>query len=127
MKEPVWIDRRVVIAVHELVLAEHGGAAGIRDEALLDSALARPRNLFSYEQRDLADLAAAYVVGIVRNHPFVDGNKRTGFMAGYIFLARNGPRLKASEAEAAKVVFDLAAGRLTETAFAVWFRARTKR
>ena len=126
MKEPVWIDRRVVIAVHELLLSEHGGALGVRDETLLDSALARPRHLFAYEQADLTDLAAAYVGGIVRNHPFVDGSKRTGFMTGYIFLARNGLRLKASETEAAKMVFDLAAGTLTETEFTVWLGTRVK-
>lgn len=127
MKEPIWIERRVVIALHGRLLAEHGGPPGLRDEALLDSALARPRQLFSYKTLDLSDMAAAYVAGIVRNHPFLDGNKRTGFMTGYVFLGRNGLRLNAPESEAAKIVLDLAAGMLLEGVFADWLRAHTKR
>jgi death-on-curing protein len=127
VKEPVWIERRVVIALHERLLAEHGGAEGIRDEGLLDSALARPRQMFSYGECDLADLAAAYVSGIVRNHPFVDGNKRTAFMTGYVFLGRNGRRLEAGEPEAARMVLDLAASTLSEPGFAAWLRTHVKR
>jgi len=127
VKEPVWIERRVVIALLERLLAEHGGAQGIRDEGLLDSALARPRQIFSYEKPDLPDLAAAYVSGIVRNHPFVDGNKRTAFMTGYVFLGRNGLRLDARETEATTMVMDLAASTLPESGFAVWLRTHVKR
>lgn len=97
MKEPVWIDRDVVLAIHDALLFELGGATGFRDETLLDSALARPQNLFLYKSPDLFALAAAYIFGIVRNHPFVDGNKRTGFVVGGIFLERNGKVLMASE------------------------------
>ena len=127
MKEPVWIEPRVVIALHERLLAEHGGAQGIRDEGLLDSALARPRQLFSYEKPGLPDLAAAYVSGIVQNHTFVDGNKRTAFMTGYVFLGRNRLFLDAREPEAATMVFDLAAGTLPESDFAAWLRTHVKR
>jgi death on curing protein len=127
VKEPVWIERRAVIAIQESLLAEHGGSEGIRDEGLLDSALARPRQLFSYEQRDLPYLAATYVGGIIRNHPFLDGNKRTAFMTGYVFLSRNGLHLKASEAEAARIVLDLAASILRESGFAAWLRSHIKR
>lgn len=121
---PLWVERRVVLAIYEQLLAEHGGAAGVRDEGLLDSALARSRQLLAYgDDPDLADLAAAYAAGIVRNHPFVDGNKRAGFMTAYVFLARNGRPLAASEAEAVQAVLDLAAGAMDETAFAAWLRA----
>ncbi len=122
MNEPVWILRQVVESLHESLLVEHGGAAGLRDEGLLESALARPRQIFAYAEPDLAELAAAYAAGIVRNHPFVDGNKRTGFMTAYIFLARNGLRLTAPEAEAAQAVLELAAGTIDETGFTAWLR-----
>lgn len=97
MKEPIWIETYVVLAMHDRLLAEHGGPSGLRDSGLLESALARPRQLLTYDQPDLAALAASYVVGIIRNHPFVDGNKRTGFMTGYVFQARNDLQLTASE------------------------------
>lgn len=115
------------MAIHERLLADHGGPEGLRDQGLLDSALARPLQLFTYEQRDLPDLATAYVAGIVRNHPFVDGNKRTGFLTGYVFLARNRMRLDAQEAEATQMVLDLAAGTLPEPGFAAWIRTHLKR
>jgi death-on-curing protein len=127
VKEPVWIERRVVIALHQRLLAEHGGAQGVREEALLDSALARPRQLFSYEKPDLPDLAAAYVSGIVRNHPFTDGSKRTAFMTGYVFLGRNGLTLEAREAQAATMVLDLAPSTLSESGFAAWLRTHVRR
>lgn len=126
MKEPVWVEQRVVLAMHDRLLAEHGGSAGIRDEGLLESALARPRQLFAYSDPDLVTLAAAYVAGIVRNHPFVDGNKRTGFMTGYVFLARNGLQLIVLEAEATQAVLSLAAGKINEEAFAGWIRDNTE-
>lgn len=91
----VWIPRTLIDALHDRVLAEHGGSTGLCDEGLLESALARPLRRAAYGNRDLCDLAASYAAGIVRNHPFVDGNKRTAFMAAYVFLARNGRRLTA--------------------------------
>jgi death-on-curing protein len=92
-REPVWLDKRAVLATHHMLLAEFGGSPGLRDETLLDSALARPRNRRAYEAADIVSLAASYAAGIVGNHPFIDGNKRTGFMAAYIFLERNGMEL----------------------------------
>lgn len=99
----------------------------MRDAGLLESALARPRQIFAYSDCDLIQLAAAYVTGILRNHPFVDGNKRTGFMTGYVFLERNGFHFTASEAEAAQAVLELAAGTIDETGFALFLRDHVKR
>jgi death-on-curing protein len=112
--------------VHDAQLAEHGGAAGIRDPGLLQSALTRPRNLHAYGETDLCRLAAAYASGIVRNHPFVDGNKRTAFLAAYVFLGLNGLDLGADEAVAATTMLALASGEMEETAFADWLRAHTR-
>jgi death on curing protein len=127
MKEPAWVAESVVLAMHERLIAEHGGASGIRDRGLLESALARPRQIFAYgASPDLAELATAYAGGIVRNHPFVDGNKRTGFMTAYVFLARNGLQLVANEAEATQAVLGLAAGDTDEASFADWLRATVK-
>lgn len=120
--KPVWVDPVVVLAMHGHLLAEHGGASEVRDATLLDSALARPQQLLAYGDPDLYDLAAAYASGIVRNHPFVDGNKRTAFMTAYVFLGRNGLRLSASEADAAQIVCALAANELGEAEFAAWLR-----
>ena len=114
--------RSVVIAAHLEQLAEHGGAAGIRDAGLLDSALARPENLVAYGDPDVAALAAAYGFGIVRNHPFVDGNKRAALIATELFLALNGFDLIVDDAECVLVVLALAAGELTEEEFAAWLR-----
>ncbi|MCP5116535.1 MAG: type II toxin-antitoxin system death-on-curing family toxin, partial [bacterium] len=105
--------------------ADHGGSAGIRDAALLDSALARPRHLYAYDEPDLPAMAASYAAAIIRNHPFIDGNKRTGFMTAYTFLARNGLELNASEADATQAVIALAASDLTEAQFARWLRDNT--
>jgi death on curing protein len=127
VKQPVWVARQTVEALHFTLLAEHGGAPGLRDAGLLESALARPRQIFAYSDCDLVELAAAYVAGIVRNHPFVDGNKRTGFMTGYVFLERNGLHFTASEAEAAQAVLELAAGTIDETGFALFLRDHVKR
>ncbi len=96
---PRWLEKRAVLAVHQMLLAEFGGFPGLREEGLLDSALARPQNLHAYESPGLAALAAAYAAGIVANRPFIDGNKRTGFMAAYMFLGRNALTLTAAEAE----------------------------
>lgn len=125
-RDPVWLDPKVIETVHDRLLAEHGGAAGVRDAGLLASALARPRNRAAYDEADLCALAAAYAAGIVGNHPFVDGNKRTAFMAAYTFLARNGLRLTAPDDKATHAVHALAAGEMTEDAFAAWLRTWTK-
>jgi len=122
MKEPIWIDRDVVLAIHDSLLHEFGGAPGFRDETLLDSALARPQNLFLCETPDLFALAAAYMFGIVRNHPFVDGNKRTGFVVGGIFLEVNGNILVASEEETTGIIFAFAEKKIKEEVLAVWLR-----
>ena len=127
MKQPLWVARQTVDGLHSDLLAEHGGAPGLRDEGLLESALARPRQIFAYSECDLPQLAAAYVAGIVKNHPFIDGNKRTGFMTGYVFLERNGLHFTASEAEAAQAVLELAAGTIDETGFALFLRDHVKR
>jgi death on curing protein len=125
-EDRVWIERAVILALHDRLLAAHGGLAGIRDEALLDSALARPRHLAAYGEPDLCALAAAYACGIARNHPFMDGNKRTAFLAAYVFLARNGRRLTAPEDAAAWTMMALAAGSLDEDALAQWLRDNTR-
>ena len=122
MSEPVWLDLPVALAIHALLLDEHGGAPGLRDQGLLESALARPRQRFAYGEPDLFALAAAYTAGIVRNHPFADGNKRAGFVVGVLFLELNGQTFRASEPEVARAVVDLAAGTIDEDAFALWLR-----
>ena len=123
--EPVWVARELVYLLHERLLAEHGGAPGLRDEGLLDSALARPRQIRAYGDPDLCALAAAYAYGLLQNHPSVDGNKRVAFIVAYVFLARNGRRLVASEAEATAMTIGLAAGLTDEKTFAAWLRDRT--
>lgn len=126
MKEPRWLGPVAILAIHERLLAEHGGMAGVRDPGLLQSALDRPQNAFAYEKPTVFDLAAAYAHGIAKNHPFIDGNKRTAFMAAYTFLAMNGFQLVASEANAVTAVLELASGGMTQEAFAVWLRQESK-
>jgi len=121
-----WIDKRALLLLHDESLAEHGGAAGLRDEGLLDSALARPSNLAAYGEPDAVDPAAAYGYGLAKNHPFVDGNKRAAFLAVGVFLAINGFRLRATQAEATVAVFALAAGEIDEMAFAAWLREHSQ-
>jgi death-on-curing protein len=123
--EPFWLSRQAIEIIHDEQLAEHGGAGGLRESGLLDSALARPQNLFAYGEGDLCALATAYVAGIVRNHPFVDGNKRTGFLAAYAFLDVNGLELDAPEAEAVVMTLGLASGEMPEQGFAAWLRDNT--
>ena len=118
-----WISQRALLLLHDESLAQHGGASGIRDEGLLESALARPKNLVAYGSPDLAELAASYAFGLAKNHPFIDGNKRAAFLAAGLFLALNGQQLVVPQAEATLMVLDLAAGEITETAFADWLRA----
>ena len=118
-----WISKRALLLLHDESLAQHGGASGIRDDGLLESALARPENLLAYGSPDLAELAASYAYGLAKNHPFVDGNKRAAFLATGLFLALNGQRLVVAQAEATVMVLDLAAGEITEAAFADWLRA----
>jgi death on curing protein len=123
VKEPVWIDERDALALHDRLLTAHGGAEGLRNENLLKSALARPQQHYAYaESPDLIDLATAYTAGIVRNHPFVDGNKRTGFVVGILFLELNGYRFTAGEEDAAHAVLELAAGKLDETGYSAFLR-----
>ncbi len=126
-KAPLWIEARDVLAIHGRLLALHGGASGLRDKPLLESALARPRQHYAYASVDVIDLAAIYCAGIVRNHPFVDGNKRTGFVLGTLFLELNRFRFTASEEDAAQTVLALAAGTLDETSYAAWLRENVKR
>jgi death-on-curing protein len=124
VKEPVWIEGRDALVIHDRLLALHGGAAGLRDDALLKSALARPQQHHAYsDSADIVDMAAVYTTGIVRNHPFVDGNKRTGFVIGVLFLELNGYRFVASEEAAAQAVLELAAGNMDETGYSAFLRA----
>jgi len=127
VREPLWIDEPDALAIHDRLLTLHGGSSGLRDHALLESALARARQHFAYAERaDVIDMATAYVAGIVRNHPFVDGNKRTGFVVGVLFLELNGHRFTASEEDATQAVLALAAGTLDERGFSIWFRNNSK-
>jgi death on curing protein len=127
MKQPEWILRDAVLALHEELLAEFGGSSGIRDEGLLESALARPENLFAYGNPSVFDLAASYGFGLVKNHPFVDGNKRIGFTVAVLFLEINGLRFQAAEADAVVRTLALAAGKMSEAAYAEWLKANSKR
>ncbi len=117
-----WIDTEIAHAIHDRQIAEHGGGSGVREAGLLDSALARPRNLAACGTPDAADLAAAYAFGVARNHPFVDGNKRTAWVLARIFLADNGHRLRATAVDAIRTMEALAAGKIDEAALAAWFR-----
>lgn len=122
--EPEWIPLSVALAIHERQLAEHGGGVGVRDEGLLDSALARPVNSWHYGEVDMAALAAAYAYGVARNHPFVDGNKRTAWVLARLFLRVNAVVLSFEPAEAIRIMIALAAGKVSEDALAGWFRER---
>lgn len=117
-----WIDRRALLLLHAESLAEHGGGEGLRDEGLLESALARAENLAAYRQPDFADLAASYGLGLAKNHPFVDGNKRAAFLAVGLFLYLNGYRLRASQAEATLTMIAVAGSEITEAEFSAWIR-----
>jgi death-on-curing protein len=126
-KEPLWIEERDVLAIHDRLLALHGGATGVRDRDLLESVLARPRQHHSYAKTsDVVEMAALYTAGIVRNHPFVDGNKRVGFVIGVLFLELHGFDFKASKADATQAVMALAAGTLDEAAYTAWLRENVR-
>ena len=127
MKEPYWLTRDECLALHDMMLAQYGGCSGLRDEGLLESALARPQQLHHYGSPNLAEMAAAYAAGIVNNHPFLDGNKRTGFMMGAGFLERNGCKFFASEADVVIRTLALAAGEMTEAGYAAWLKENSKR
>ena len=125
MPEPEWVGVETALAIHEEQIGEHGGGEGVRDRGLLESAMARPRNAWGYGVTDLCALAATLGHGIARNHPFVDGNKRTAFVVVETFLILNGAELGASDAESVVAMLDLAAGEMAEDEFADWLRAHT--
>ena len=125
MTEPDWISRELCIDMHERELARYGGLTGIRDEGLLDSALNRPRQLFSFGDPNIQQLAAAYAFGIARNHPFLDGNKRCALMAALFFLESNGYEFSGTSDEAIVFTLELAAGTMSEAAFCEWLTARS--
>src|SRR5438477_7364645 len=127
MKEPIWLNREDCLAIHEMMLAQHSGLAGVRDEGLLESALSKPQNLFAYRSPTLPEMAASYAAGIILNHPFVDGNKRTGFMVAAIFLEVNGMVLTATEESVVENMLALAAGKLKEAGYGKWLRANVRK
>ena len=127
MSDPIWIEEHEVLALHDHLLALEGGPPGVRSQALLESAVARPRQPQSYGDDPDIVVAASYAAGIIRNHPFADGNKRTAFLVSVLFLEMNGRRFVADEADATEAFLQLAAGRLEETAFANWLRANVQK
>jgi len=127
MKEPMWIERADALAIHELMLSQYGGMVGIRDEGMLASALAKPQNRFSYEKPSVAEMGASYAAGIILNHPFLDGNKRTGFMVGAAFIELNGFDFVADEVSAVERTLALAAGAIDEAAYAKWLKQNSKK
>jgi death-on-curing protein len=128
MKEPIWVEKEALLLLHAKGLARFGGAEGLRDEGLLDSALARPRNAFHHDRScDVAGLVASYAFGLAKNHPFLDGNKRAAFTAAGLFLGVNGWELNVEPVEAIRAVVALAGGEIGETEFAAWLRLHIKR
>lgn len=126
--EPLWIDEHDALAIHDRLIVAHGGHSGVRDSALLASALARPRQYYAYTPNpDMIEMAALYTAGIICNHPFLDGNKRTGFVVGVLFLELNDLFFTASEEDATEAVFGLAAGKVDEAEYARWLRDKTRR
>ncbi len=124
MKEPTWLEPRLVLTMHEEQIREHGGGYGVRDQGLMESALARPQQAFHYgDQVDLFSLAAAYGHGIAKNHPFVDGNKRTAFQCMFVFLMLNGFEINATEVDAVVTMLGVADGSLSEKDLAAWLKA----
>ena len=127
MMAPVLVLHETVLTLHEQLLALHGGATGLRDRGLFESALARPKNLFAYEKASVFDLAGSYAFGLVKNHPFVDGNKRIGFAVCVLFLQLNGWRFEAEEADAAVQTLGLAAGAVKESEYVAWLENSSRR
>jgi death-on-curing protein len=120
VKQPIWLNREDCLAIHEMMLAQHGGLSGVRDEGLLESALSKPRNLFAYSSPALPEMAASYAAGIILNHPFLDGNKRTGFMLAATFLELNGLEFTATEESVVEMTLALASGKMKQSAYAKW-------
>ncbi len=127
MKEPIWVSREDCLAIHEMMLSQHGGLAGVRDKGLLESALSKPRNPFAYGSPTLPEMAASYAAGIILNHPFVDGNKRTGFMLAAAFLELNGMNLAATEESVVEMTLALAGGSVKQAAYAEWLKRNSKK
>ena len=126
MKEPLWVGREVVLALHDRLVSEFGGASGVRDDGMLESAISRPANQFAYSAASIPELAAAYAFGLVRNHPFVDGNKRIGFATAVLFLELNGRQFTATEVDATVRTLALAAHDLDEAGYAAWLEANSR-
>jgi death-on-curing protein len=126
MKEPVWIEEYETLLLHDRLLALHGGASGVRDQALLESALHRPRHRFAYANADIVEMAASYTAALAKNHAFVDGNQRTAFVVGVLFLELNGYSFTATEEAAAQAVIALAAGQLDEAGYTAFLRDHAK-
>ncbi len=126
MNEPEWILKETMLGLHEQSLSDHGGTSGIRDEGLLESALGKPQNQFAYGSPNIFDLAASYAYGLVKNHPFLDGNKRTGFVAAVLMIELNGWRFHAPEADAAIRTLAQAAGEMTESGYAAWLESNSR-
>lgn len=127
MKEPAWITQEDCLAIHEMMLARHGGLAGVRDEGLLESALSKPQNLFAYATPTHAEMAASYAAGVIVNHPFLDGNKPTGFMVAAVFLEVNGYKFVATEESVVEHTVALAAGKLKEKGYAAWLKENSRK
>lgn len=127
MSEPRWLSKSVVLAIHGRLLAEHGGASGLRDEGLLDSALASPRNHHAHGEHDIFELGAAYAFSLIHNHPFIDGNRRVAFTCAGVFLEINGARLIVNEGDAVQAVLALSTGDLDRSKFAAWLRRSSER
>ena len=127
MKEPIWLNREDCLAIYELMLAQHGGSAGVRDEGSLESALSKPQNLFAYSSPTLTEMAASYAAGIILNHPVLDGNKRTGFMLAATFLEVNGMDFTATEESVIEMTLALASGKLRQAAYAEWLSKNLKK
>jgi death on curing protein len=126
VKEPVWLNREDCLGIHEMMLSQHGGSTGVRDEGLLLLALAKPQNRFAYGPTSLPEMAGSYAVGIVLNHPFVDGNKRTGFMLAATFLEVNGWELTASEESVVQSTVALASRQMTESQYVKWLAENSR-
>jgi death on curing protein len=126
VKEPIWLNREDCLAIHEMMLAQHGGLPGVRDEGLLESAISKPHHLFAYRSPNLPEMAASYAAGIVRNHPFLDGNKRTGFVVAATFLELNGMEFTATEESVVEMTLALASGKLKQAAYAKWLGENCK-